>query len=80
MRAQRDLLVLPRKSLLNKEQLELEIELLDSLLFTVENIDAVCLANEVVDVNRCKIISRQDKVYKVLMKTVKPFVFISNKN
>jgi hypothetical protein len=65
---------------MNSEQLELEMELLDTLLYSVENTGVICTANEIVDINRTIVITKPAKVYKVLMKKIKPFVFVSNKN
>lgn len=77
----RDLLVLTKKDLLNQQELEHEIELLNDLFYLVENSDALCIANEVIDLNRYKIIQKPTKVKQMLKESrLKPFVFISNKN
>lgn len=77
----RDLLVLTKKDVLNQQELEHEIELLNDLFYLVENSDALCIANEVIDINRNKVISKVKKIDQILRESkLKPFVFISNKN
>ena len=77
----RDLLVLTKKELMNQAELEHEIELLNDLFFLVESSNAFCIANEVIDVNRYKVIRKNHQVRQILKEQrLKPFVFISNKN
>ncbi len=77
----RDLLVLTKKELMNQAELEHEIELLNDLFFLVESSDAVCLAIEVIDINRYKVIKKFHQVRQILKEQrPRPFVFISNKN
>ena len=77
----RDLLVLTKKEILNQEELEHEIELLNELFYLVESSEAFCIANEVIDINRYKVIRKLHKVRQILQEQkLKPFVFISNKN
>jgi len=77
----RDLLVLTKKELMNQQELEHEIELLNDLFCHVENSNALCLANEVIDINRYKIIRKLHLVRQLLKEPrLKPFVFICNKN
>ncbi|MEP6465527.1 MAG: hypothetical protein ABJB05_04445 [Parafilimonas sp.] len=77
----RDLLVLTKKELMNQQELDHEIELLNDLFCHVENSNALCIANEVIDVNRYKVIRRLHLVRQILKEQqLKPFVFISNKN
>ncbi|MFT4155680.1 hypothetical protein [Parafilimonas sp.] len=81
MNPRRDLLVLTKKEKLNRQELEHEIELLNNLFFKVESSETYCSANEVIDVNRYKVITKLQKVKQVLRGyRHKPFVFISNKN
>lgn len=79
MRAQRDILVL-RKTVLSKEQLETEMEQLEMLLHTTENVHSISIANEIIDINKYKIIEKPQKVWKLMTSSLKPFVFVSNKN
>lgn len=77
----RDLLVLTKKEILNQEELDHEIELLNELFYLVERSEAFCIANEVIDINRYKVIRKLRKVKQILQEQkLKPFVFISNKN
>jgi hypothetical protein len=77
----RDLLVLTKKVTMNPTELEHEVELLVDLLYHVENINAFSIANEVLDINRYKVIEKPHLVQKIIReKKLKPFVFISNKN
>jgi hypothetical protein len=77
----RDLLVLTKKEKMNPKELEHEVELLVDLLYEAEKIDAFCVANEVIDLNRYKIIHKPQVIQQIIrQKRVKPFVFISNKN
>ena len=77
----RDLLVLTKKETMNPEELEHEVELLVDLLYHVEQIDAFCIANELIDLNRYKIIQKPHLIKQAVKeKKLKPFVFISNNN
>ena len=77
----RDLLVLTKKETMNSLELEHEVELLIDLLFHVESLDAFCIANEVIDVNRYKIIRKPHLIKQAVRDSrLKPFVFISNLN
>jgi len=77
----RDLLVLTKKQRMNQQELEHEVELLADLLYHAENFDAFCIANEIIDLNRYKIILKPSVIQKIIrQKKIRPFVFISNKN
>ena len=77
----RDLLVFTNKSNMNQHELERQIELLNDLFYSLEVSNAAFIANEIIDVNRYKIITRPSKVSAILQShQLKPFVFISNKN
>jgi len=77
----RDLLVLTKKVTMNARQLKQEVEQLNELLFHVEDAFSFCTANEVIDVNRYKIIQKPYKIQQAIRERgSKPFVFISNKN
>lgn len=77
----RDLLVLTKKELMNQQELEHEIELLNDLFCHVESSNALCIANEVIDVNRYKVIRKLHLVRQIIKEQkLKPFVFICNKN
>lgn len=76
----RDLLVLARGE--NENPNAQEIELLNELLCHVESMEVFCTANEIINLNNYKVITRPDKVMRLIWKreTLKPFVFINNKN
>jgi len=77
----RDLLVLTKKEMMNQQELEHEIELLNDLFYLVESSDALCVANEVIDINHYKVITKLPKVRQIIKEQkLRPFVFISNKN
>jgi hypothetical protein len=77
----RDLLVLTKKTAMNAKQLKHEVELLNDLLYHVENLMSFCTANEIVDVNKYRIIQKPHLIQKAIRERgSKPFVFISNKN
>ncbi len=77
----RDLLVLSKKITMDPIELEHEVELLVDLLYHVENLNAFCIANEVFDLNKYKILKKPRLVQQAIReKRLKPFVFISNKN
>jgi len=77
----RDLLVLTKKQSMNPGELEHEVELLVDLLYHVESMDAFCIAIELIDLNRYKIIRKSTLIKQALReKRLRPFVFISNNN
>ena len=77
----RDLLVLTKRITMKPGELKHEIERIVELLRQVENFDAYCIAHEVIDLNRYKIVQKHCLVMKALKETkFKPFVFISNRN
>lgn len=77
----RDLLVLSKSDSTNQKDLELEVEKLHDLLFHVESFENFCVANEIIDINKYKIINQPDKIKKILIKNkLKAFQFINNKN
>ncbi len=77
----RDLLVFTKKQIMDKAELERQIEQLNDLFYLVETSNAACISNEVIDVNRYKIITDVNRVRLILQSQhMKPFVFISNKN
>jgi hypothetical protein len=60
------------------------ISSLQSLLYQFDTLDRASEANEVIDLNRYRIITKPKKVFHQLLKAnfygVKPFTFINNKN
>jgi hypothetical protein len=77
----RDLLVLTKKDIINPDELEHEVQLLVDILYQAERIDAFCIANEVLDLKRYRVIQKPHLIQKIIReKKTKPFIFISNKN
>lgn len=77
----RDLLVLVKDEYMNDRLMEQELEQLNDLLFHYETIESFCVAHEVFDLNRHKIIHRMGAMQKVIrQKELKAFQFICNKN
>jgi len=81
MRTNRDLLLLSKKASPDPKELEIEVEKLHEMLFHVECMANFCVANEIIDINRYKIIQKAYKIERtVRQQKLKPFVFINNKN
>ncbi|WP_026750551.1 hypothetical protein [Sediminibacterium sp. C3] len=77
----RDLLVLTNQAYLSAEQTATIVAGLNKVLGPVENWGAFCIANEIIDINRHKIITKTHLVKQILQdKPNKPFLFICNKN
>lgn len=58
-----------------------EVEWLHDVLFHVEALDNFCIAHEIINVNRHKVITHPKQIKKsVLRKTNKAFEFLNNKN
>lgn len=77
----RDLLVLAKNEALSEKDFESEIQQLHQILFEVEVLANICLAYEILDVNKRKPITKQGSVQKIILeKNHKPFVFLFNKN
>lgn len=77
----RDLLVLSKNISTNERELQLEVEKLNQILFHVEAIENLCLANEIIDINNYKILRKPNKIEKVISNNrLKHFQFIHTKN
>ncbi len=77
----RDLLVLMKHDSFSGAEMEHEVSLLNNLLYSVESIHSFCIANEVIDVNKYKIIQKPHLIQQAIReKCHKPFVFVCNKN
>jgi predicted ATPase len=77
----RDLLVLFKEELASPQAIEHEVEMLHELLYTVEKMDNLTVAHEVIDLNKFRINSGHALVTKTLgQKQMKPFIFLFNKN
>lgn len=79
--ASRDLLVLSKKASIDQREMEREVEKLNKLLFHAEAIEKLCLVNEIIDINKYKIIHNFKKIEKIISyNRLRPFQFIHNKN
>jgi hypothetical protein len=77
----RDLLVLFNQELMSPQAIEHEVEQLHGLLYTVEALDNIVVAHEVIDMNKYKIFSDQQHLRDVFrQRELKPFVFLNCKN
>jgi len=77
----RDLLVLSKNASPDPQQLEQEVEKLHEILFHIETLRNFCIVNELIDVNRYKVITKPEKIERIVRENrLKPFQFISNKN
>lgn len=80
-RMNRDLLVLFNQELLSPQAIEHEVELLHELLHTVERIDNLVTAHEILDLNKYKVINKTIVVRNTIrIQELKPFVFLNCKN
>ena len=77
----RDLLLLFNQELMTPQALEHEVEFLHGLLYTVERIDSLIIAHEIIDLNRYRIISKPLQLRSFFRKCVlKPFEFLNCRN
>ncbi len=77
----RDLLVLVKDDTMNERQMELQLEQLNSLLFQLETVENFCVAHEIFDLNKHKVIDNRKKMIQFVHKSsLKAFQFICNKN
>lgn len=80
-RINRDLLVLFNQELMSPKAMENEVELLHELLFTVERLENLVTAHEIIDLNKYKIINKEIILSKIIrLQELKPFVFLNCKN
>jgi len=78
--SKRDLLVLSRKASDEKE-MEIEIEQLHNLLYTAESLENFSIANEIININKYKIIRNPVRIQRIISRNkMRPFEFINNKN
>jgi hypothetical protein len=80
-RINRDLLVMFNQELMSPQAIENEVELLHELLFSVERLDNLVTVHEVIDLNKFKVIKKEDAVRKIIrLQELKPFIFLNCKN
>ena len=77
----RDLLVLFKQELKTPQSIEREVSWLHGLLYSVERIENLVTAHELLDLCKYKVI-RKEKLIKNYRRSAKekPFVFLNNKN
>lgn len=77
----RDLFVLFKDELYSEQEMQAAIDQLNTLLYEVETIEIFCKVNEVIDINKNKLINKPLKLSRLLFqKEMKPFQFVINKN
>jgi hypothetical protein len=80
-RQNRDLLLLRRDSVHPEFSIEMEVSSINELLQTVETMASLCVAYELIDINRFKILHDQLSISRVLKPNgLKPFQFLVNRN
>ena len=80
-KSNRDLLVLFKEELMSPQAIEHEVELLHELLYSVEKIENLVIAHEVINLNKYKVQNKYTVVRNVFRtRLLKPFVFLNNKN
>ena len=80
-KSNRDLLVLFKEKPMSPQAMEHEVEMLHELLYSVERIDNLIIAHEVINLNNYKIQNKARIVRDTLRhKNLKPFIFLNNKN
>lgn len=76
----RDLVVLVGEKIFTEQELQKHIQHISAILSKAESMDNFCVANEVIDLNRYKLIDRPYRIKQIVSEKLKPFVFIFNKN
>jgi hypothetical protein len=77
----RDLLVLVKDAYTNREAMQYELEQLNMLLVNFETLESFCVAHEVFDIQKFRVLTKRSQLQKIIEKeTLKPFMFICNKN
>ena len=77
----RDLLVLFKQELKNPQAIEREVSWLHGLLYSVERLDNLVTAHELIDLCKYRVVGKQRAIKDYLRSNKeKPFVFLNNKN
>ena len=77
----RDLLVLFNQELMTPQSIEHEVELLHQLLYTIERLENLIIAHEIIDLNKYRVIKKPIQLRKLIrQQQLKPFVFLNCKN
>ncbi|MGF2414210.1 MAG: hypothetical protein ACQUYJ_17895 [Ferruginibacter sp.] len=63
------------------QAIEHEVEMLHGILYTVESLDNIVTAHEVIDVNKYKIFNTPKQISTIIrQRELNPFVFLNCKN
>lgn len=77
----RDLLVLVKDAYTNNEAMQFELQQLNMLLVNFETLESFCIAHEVFDIQKYRVLTKRSQLQKIIEKeALKPFMFICNKN
>ena len=80
-RLTRDLLLISKEATPNANAIEKEVSMLHVLLQSVETVDSLSRAFELIDMNKFKVLHDLPSVSKALkQKSLKPFQFLFNRN
>lgn len=80
-RLTRDLLLIRKEIDLHEGEIEKEVSILHTLLQSVETVEVLCCACELIDMNKFKIFHDPVLISKaVKQKSLKPFQFLFNRN
>jgi len=80
-RINRDLLVLFNQELMTPQAIEHEVEMLHEMLYTVERMDNLMVAHEIIDLKKNRVTNKKIRLRNIFQKQVlKPFVFLNCKN
>jgi hypothetical protein len=77
----RDLLLSAKAAKLSPQELREQLGMLNDLLYHIETWETYCRVNEIVDINRRRIITKPHRMQSMLREPrQKAFVFVHNKN
>ena len=77
----RDLWLLCKQDYMTQSELDRQVNLLNTLLYHTESWPNFCLAHEILDINRRKIIRKPHLMQGILKeREIKAFVFVNNLN
>ena len=80
-KSNRDLLVLFNQELMTPQSIEHEVEMLHQLLYSIERLENLVIAHEIIDLNKYRIINKPLHLRKLFrLRELKPFVFLNCKN
>jgi hypothetical protein len=80
-KSNRDLLVLFNQELMTPQSIQHEVELLHKLLYSIERIDNLVIAHEIIDLNKYKVTNKSIQLRRLFReRELKPFIFLNCKN